>query len=396
MRTSERGVAEAPIGADNGQTGAARGPRVLVLHLSIGGGHSRAAEAAARAIEKSSRHAEVALLDVQDVASPLFKAIYRDGYLGLVKSAPRLWGALYAAGWRTKRGTAVPQWLRPACVGRLAACVDAFAPDVMVATAAPVSALLSHLRATALARPRLVALLTDYHAHPSHVLPGVDRFLVAAPRVAAALRRLGADPKKIRVTGIPVDEAFAAPVDPDAARATLGVRPDVPVVLVMGGALGSGRILETIRALGSIERPLEILAVAGRNRRVEQELRELRLRGSARLHAFGYTSLVPELMAAANLFVTKPGGVSTTEALAHGLPMVFVDSLHGQESRNRAFFVREGCAVDVRRRRDLAGTVERLLDDEAARSAMSERARAIARPDAAAAVAAEVLAMVGR
>src|SRR5262245_46996581 len=199
----------------------ATAPRVLVAHLAIGGGHSRAAAAAVRAIRAMAPRAAVADLDITEVATPLFTAIYHDGYLGLVKRLPRLWGALYAAGWRAQRGTAVPQWLRPRCVGRLARVVDSFAPDVVLATAAPASALLSHLKDTGITSARLAALITDYHAHPTHVQSGIDRWLVADNRVAAGLRKPGPNPRRVVGTGIPVGAEFTGPLDRAKARRRL-------------------------------------------------------------------------------------------------------------------------------------------------------------------------------
>lgn len=366
-------------------------PRILIAHLSIGGGHSRAAEAAARALRKLMPRAEVAELDLQQVASPLFNAIYKSSYLGIVKSIPHLWGALYQAGWRTQRGSAMPAWLRPRCVGRLAACLAQLDPQVILATAAPVSALISHLKSSGATQGKLAALLTDYQAHPTHVQPGVERFLVAGNRVAAGLRMLGVKSDRIRVTGIPIDEEFGRPADQQKARRMLGLDPALPVALVMSGALGTGHVRATIEALLTIDRPLQILAVAGRNRRLEARLHELKRRRDCRLEVFGFTSMVPDLMSAADLMITKPGGMSTTEALARGLPMVFVDAIHGQESRNQEFFVRGGCAVAVGERSDLPPLVEHLLAAPDKLRAMREKATRLARPRAAIDVAQSVL-----
>jgi processive 1,2-diacylglycerol beta-glucosyltransferase len=392
--TAERAANASSTRGDSNPPARFERPRVLVVHLSIGGGHSKAATAVANAVKRVQRRAEVALLDLEDVASPLFRAIYKDAYLSLVKSAPRLWGALYSAGLTVRGSGAVPKWLRPRCVGRLAAVVRAFDPHVVLATAAPVSALLGHLIQTGVVRARLAALLTDYHAHPSHLSASVERFLVASTRVAAGLRKLGAPSKAIRVTGIPVDAAFRRTRDPRAARRALGLAPDARVILVMAGALGTGNVSKTIRALDRMRSDAEVVAIAGSNEALEAELRDLRGAGRPHLHPFGYTGMVPQLMAAADLFITKPGGISTTEALCCGLPMVFVDSLQGQEARNQEFFVRSGCAVAVKHKRELASVVDELLGDDTRRATMSERALALALPDAAETVAREVLAMV--
>jgi processive 1,2-diacylglycerol beta-glucosyltransferase len=366
-------------------------PRVLLAHLSIGGGHARAAAAAKDALQRRAPRATIADLDIADVATPLFTAIYHDGYLSLVKSLPSLWGALYAAGWRAQRGTAVPQWLRPRCVGRLASVVDKFRPDVILATAAPAAALLAHLKETAITQARLVALITDYHAHPTHVQPAIDRYLAADTRVAAGLRKLGADRRKIAVTGIPVAAEFAPAADRAKLRRRLGLASDKPVVMVMGGALGSGSMLRIVRDLLLVEPRPQLVVIAGRNRSLEERLHQLRATSPCPLEIYGYTSLVPEMMAAADLLVTKPGGVSTTEALVCHLPMIFVDAIQGAESRNKEFFERAGCAIGADSRESLQEVVRELLRDPARLAGMRAAAQKRARPDAADAVASNVL-----
>ncbi len=392
--TTSRAVEPTSSAHGGSATSAGAAPRrILVAHLSIGGGHGRAADATVKALQRISPRTEVTTLDLAAATSPLFKTIYKDGYLGLVKTLPRVWGAMYSAGWVTRRGSAVPSWLKPRCVGRLAAVVGEFAPDAILATAAPVSALLSHLRETGAMSAPLAALITDYHAHPAHLSPAIDVFCVAGHRVAAGLRKLGAPSDRVRITGIPVEAAFSAPMDPARTRVMLGLDPRAPVVLVMGGALGTGRMIETIRCLARVPGPIEIITVAGKNEELLERLGRVRFDGDTRLHAFGFTDRVPEMMAAATLFVTKPGGMSTTEALCRGLPMVFVDPLRGAESRNLEFFVRGRCAVAVRHKRDLADTVARLLDDDLALASMRKNAERLALPHAADAVAAEVLAL---
>lgn len=369
-------------------------PRVLLAHLKIGGGHARAAAAAKSALERLAPRATIADLDIGEVATPLFSAIYHDGYLKLVKSLPGLWGALYAAGWRAQRGSAVPQWLRPRCVGRLAGVVRAFAPDVILATAAPASALLSHLKETGITAARLIALITDYHAHPTHVQPSIDRFLVADTRVAAGLRKLGADTRKIRVTGIPVEPEFAPAADRARIRRRLGLQNDRPVVLVMGGALGSGSMVRVVRDLQLVEPRPQLVVIAGKNRRLEEKLHELKHESPCELEVYGYTSLVPELMAAADVLVTKPGGVSTTEALISHLPMIFVDAIQGAESRNKQFFERAGCAVSADSAESIQEVVRELLREPSRLEAMRRAAGVLARPGAAEDVARAVLDLV--
>lgn len=372
------------------------GVKILVTHLPIGGGHARAAAAAMKSLERLAPRAEIADLDIAKVATPLFNAIYHGAYLGLVKSLPRVWGALYGAGWRAQRGSAMPEWLKPRCVGRLAAVVAALEPDVILATAAPAAALVSHLKDTGVTNARLAALITDYHAHPTHVSRGIDRWLVADKRVAAGLRKLGADRKRIDITGIPVEPEFGTGIDRDRARRRLGLPQESPVVLVMSGALGSGHMVRMVRELMLIAPTPQLVVVAGKNRELEEKLHQLKARSAFPLEVFGYTSLVPELMAAADVLVTKPGGVSTTEALVRGLPMVFVDAIHGAESRNKTFFVRAGCALAADREEDLGRIVSTLLRHPEKRAEMRRAASKIALPDAADAVAKIVLGLARR
>jgi processive 1,2-diacylglycerol beta-glucosyltransferase len=189
-------------------------------------------------------------------------------------------------------------------------------------------------------------------------------------------------------TGIPVDGRFAAPVDRAAARRALGLRGDAPVVLLMGGGAGVMPMAELVEALEGLARPLQLVAVAGRNEGLLTRLAGLAGRlWHCSLRPLGFVDNVDVLMGAADLLVSKPGGLTAAEALARGLPLVVYRPIPGQEEANTSFLTAGGAAVRVESAAELAALAGGLLADDGALGAMQAAALRLGRPGAAAAVA---------
>jgi processive 1,2-diacylglycerol beta-glucosyltransferase len=176
-------------------------------------------------------------------------------------------------------------------------------------------------------------------------------------------------------------------VDAKTARCELGLAPDCPVAVVMAGALGwTGQLVAAARVLRDLRLPLEIVVVAGRDQRLVRRLRETFAAEGSRIRALGYTENIRELMAAADLLVTKAGGVSLAEAIASGVPIVCFGSLAGHERRNERFVVEAGAALPASSPEELAEAVHRILEEPGTLDRLARGMRALRRPGAAGAV----------
>lgn len=364
-------------------------PRVLILTASYGSGHNAAARSLAQALEEAG--AQVDVVDhFRELVHPAFDRATRALYGWILRRAPLVWGLAYALGDRLSSDS--PFVFGASRVGRrgLAARLAALAPDAVVTVHATPAVAMSALAAEGYRLPPHTTVVTDFVAHSQWIAPRVDRYCVAAEEVKHDFIARGIPADRIVVTGVPVRPEFERPVDRAAVRAAHGLPLDRPVVLAMAGARGSfGRLAAVARALTRVRCPFAGLIVAGEDEALVRRLR--RLVGEAPVRTVGYVRDMPALMGAADLLVTKAGGMTLAEAMAAGLPLAIFGSLPGQERRNERFAARQGIALVARSRRDLVGVIEHALTDRALRKHLRERLHVLGRPDAARRIARLVL-----
>ena len=370
------------------------GKRLLIASMSVGGGHARAGASVAAAVRALAPAWEVRSIDVRDYAAAWFRAAYVTGYLFIVRHVPWLWGLLYRH--PPRRGGTLPPWLIRLAFRRYARLVRDLRPDVILATQITASEATDALCARGLFRGVAATVVTDFDAHPSFRAKHIDRFFVPDDDIRARFLAAGLPAERVEATGVPIDPAFERGPDVAAAVARLGLRPGVPRVLLMGGSLGLGPMDAAVRALLATGRPLDLLAVAGHNQRLRRRLEALRGDGAVRLHVFGFVSFVAELMAVADLFVSKPGGLSMTEAITAGVPVLAVDPLAGQEVANLRHLAAQGVVRALADGESLPGAVASLLDDPRGRERLAAAARAYAHRGTAHRIAARLLELSGR
>jgi processive 1,2-diacylglycerol beta-glucosyltransferase len=365
----------------------AASPKILVLHASVGAGHTRAAKAVASAFAAEAPEARVEVVDALELARPLFKRVYGDGYLELVERAPSLFGLLFEmtdrapsrAGLGDKLRRAAQRWGARELVdflerGRWDAVVNThfLGPELIAALT----------REGRFSAPQMT-VVTDYDAHRIWVHDPCARYCVAGSGAAASLRGHGVAARAIEATGIPVDPAFAAPLDREAARREFGLSGGYPVVVQSAGGHGVGPLEDVYRALLASTVPSEIVVVCGRNEEARRSLSAIRPPSRHRAKILGYTDRMRTLMAAADLLVTKPGGLTVSEALASALPMALINPIPGQEERNADFLLENGAAVKASSPAALTGKVEDALSSPPKLAEMRRRARSLGRPRAA-------------
>jgi len=363
---------------------------VLVLSAAAGAGHVSAAEAlveALRARGATARHEEVLRL-----TSALFRRLYGDLYLELVNRRPELLGWAYDAldrPWRHRKRRLVLDRLN---TGPLKRMLRRSPPALALCTHFLPAEILLHLRAKDGLRVPLGVVITDLDAHALWLYRGVDWYFVAREETREHLVRLGIPRHTVHVTGIPVSPAFATPLPPRGARRALGLEPDRPTILVGAGGFGVGPVEAIVREVRQIGAGVQVAVVCGKNSRLAARLRALPAGDGAPLHVVGYTREMAAWMAAADLFVGKAGGLTSSEALARGLGLVIVNPIPGQEERNADHYLEEGVAIRCNTLATLGWKVGTLLADAGRLGLMRERARLLARPDAADRIAATVLA----
>lgn len=362
-------------------------PRVLILSASYGSGHNSAARALEAALHAAG--AQTRLVDhFQELVHPAFDRWSRRLFNFLLYRVPSLWALGYWIGDRLPTSSGLVFGMSSIGTARLRALLDSLRPDVVVSTHPTPAGAMSELRRRGLTRVPHALVYTDFAVHSQWLHPVVDLFCVPAEGIRALLIARGVRPERVLATGLPVRPEFDEPADPVAARQALGLDPDRPVVLAMAGALGwTGRLLVAARVLRDLPLPLQAVIVAGRDQRLAGRLRKMVRGAGPRIRVLGYTPEIRQLMAAADLLVTKAGGASLAEAIVCELPVVCFGSLAGPEKRNERFVVEAGAALRARSARELASAVTYALAEPGALKALGQRLGEIRRPAAARAAA---------
>ena len=233
----------------------------------------------------------------------------------------------------------------------------------------------------------ILAVHTDFQTEPPWVQAEVDIYCVGSEEARSQLVNWGTSPNRILVCGIPVDPAFATSFDKSELRRALGLDGQQPVVLVMGGGMGPAPLDAIVGSLELCQFPLQVLVVAGHDRALRQALEHLRRKVTLDLHIFGWTDTIPQLMAVADLLITKPGGLTIAEALSAGLPMIVTHPIPGPEERHVRYLAQQGVALEAKTLEEIPQLVTRMLGKPGNLAEISRRQRDMSRPDAAHAIA---------
>ena len=373
--------------------------RILIATATAGGGHL----AAAAALEETWRQLRpkdfVKQVDLVQFFSPLHRKIHAEGYVTLVDHAPELWGLMFK---RTdnlalaKRLNRFKQVFPSHSRARFARCVKELRPEAVLCTHYLPLEILAQLKrrtlraqrrelkplAEDLAQPPLVvSVVTDFEAHALWMDGCVDLYCVAAEQTKARLVARGAEPAQVLATGIPISTRFSQKIPVMAVRRRLGLRDDQPILLVLSGGFGMGPVVEIVRQLDKLDQPFQVIVVSGRN----QELRrDLAANDYAHpTHVLGFASNMEELMAISDLVISKPGGLTSSEALALGKPLLILNPIPGQEAANSDFLLEHGAAAKANRTEDLPYRLQELLASKKL-AAMAKAAKALGKPGAAA------------
>ncbi|GAB3788475.1 MGDG synthase family glycosyltransferase [Dyella agri] len=372
--------------------------KILFLSVSAGAGHVRAAEALRLTAEAEFPQLETLHLDAMDYVPSTFRKVYTDFYITLVNSYPTLWGVLYQ-----RSSEADPdgpmQKLRRAIerlgTGDLRKAIEAFAPDAIVCTHfLPAEILMREIRRERMKVPVWVQV-TDFDLHGMWVIPCMTGYFAASDEIAFRMRANRIDAARAHTTGIPVMPSFTVPQDRQACAARFGLDPGKRTIMLMGGGAGVGKLDEVAAGLMRLEHDFQLLVLAGRNEAALARLKVHAAEHPKRLFPFGFTNEVAQLMACTDLVVTKPGGLTTSECLAMGIPMVVYAPIPGQEERNADYVLEQGAAWKAIDQVSLEYKVRQLLAEPDRLARMRECARRLGRPQAARRVLETVQAELG-
>jgi len=372
--------------------------KILILHVRAGVGHERAARAVESALRAEDPTCEPIVRDALEFSSPFLRTFYASSYNRLVDRVPRVWGFFY------RRAEEIPadsfrQRLRSSILAAgcrdFVTAVKRFKADAVLCTQFLPAEVFSYVRSRGEISIPVYCAITDFAVHPIWVYPDIDRYFVATDASAEELRGTGvvaAD--RIEVTGVPIDPKFASTIGRDAARRELGLDPDPSRVtmVLMGGGFGWGPMEAMVDVVLRLPRSVQALVIAGKNEPLRERLLKRVAGEERRIQIHGFTDRVHVFLEAADLLVGKAGGLTSSEAMAKGIPILAVRPIPGQEERNVAYLQEAGAAMRIHDLFDLHVRLTHFLEHRDDLERMKANARGIGRPDSAFRVARSILA----
>lgn len=335
--------------------------KVLILTITAGEGHNATAAAIHEAL--SARGVESEVLDVYQKTNRLLYGIIAKGYLTASSDLKLLYSAVYSRLEKRKSDsyrTSITRTSQALILRRVYNHIREYKPDVIVYTHVFAGVLLDVIKEKKGLTARSVGITTDFTMHPFwEETLRTDRVVIPNEMLFPAARRKGLAERQICPIGIPIRAAFAAVRDKAEARRALGLDPHMRTLLLMGGSMGYGDLPGTLCELDEMTEDFQIMVVCGNNKKAKSEIDSLTLR--KRILTFGYTSEIDLLMDAADCIVTKPGGLTTSEALAKRLPMIICNPIPGQEDRNTEFLLNSGTAMKISKTSRLADVIHQLF-----------------------------------
>ena len=368
------------------------GRRVLILAAGVGSGHNIAASVLESSFKEAPDVDAVERLDILESTSEVYRALYDDGYFKLVEAAPWLVGWGYDANDPPfKLARFVSLWDR---INTTVAAKDikAFRPDIVVCTHFLPTRLVSLMLTRGVLEAKLAVVTTDYDFQGLWLSSPFNHFFVARDETRAHLAAIGVPEDRITVSGIPVRPGLGIEVDREAVLRRYELRPDRPILLISAGAAGGAYTQTIVQQTMRMSSDFQAVVVCGRNKQLKSQIDGLVSFYRDRYRVLGYTSDMADLMRTATLFVGKPGGLSSSECMAAGLPMVLIHPIPGQEVRNSDFLLEEGAAVRCNYQTTMGYKIDQLLADPARIARMAECAKLIGRPESGSQITSAVLA----
>jgi len=361
----------------------------LILSSSGGAGHIRAAEALHRTASLTGLPIRTEHHDVLDFTSKLFKILYAESYLQMVNRAPELWGYLYQQSERKpykKKG--LLRSFDHFNYRHYLQSIKRLKPDAIICTHfLPYISISNELQKNDVTIP-IFAATTDFDIHQLWVDPVIQKYYVHHEESAWQLQSKQVPQDKIVVTGIPVMPEFRSKEKTKHARATLNIDRNRFTVLILSGGFGIGRIKEivehTIKTLANFtSTKFTILVVCGKNEKALSELNNMQFPTNIKHNIFGFVNNIHQLMDASDLLISKAGGLTSSEAMAKALPMLIIDPIPGQESRNTDLIVEYGAGWKAINLANLSFKLRKILETPDLLSQACQNTRHLARPDAA-------------
>lgn len=355
--------------------------KVLILSISAGGGHGTAAEALKDYIVLRAPQSEIQIIDTLKYINPIIDKVVIGGYLKSLKVYPYLYGKLYTySEYDYKITNVISSRLIEAMTCKLLPLINDFNPDILISTHSFSAEMLSVLKSKYNMTIPCMCIITDYYPHNSWLHPYLDAYVVSNEDMIDKMISKGIPENTIYNLGIPVKPEFSINYCREDILKSLQLSPAKFTILIMGGSLGMGKILNIYKQLDKVNADIQIIIITGKNKKLYSELLKIGESSLKNTIIIGFTQHVNKYMQASDLLLTKPGGLTITEALICKIPIGLLSPIPGQEEKNAEFLLKHNLAIDLTDIEKFKENIEKLLNSKDILNIMSENCYKFSKP----------------
>lgn len=350
----------------------------LIFSITAGQGHNQTAKVLSDYLNASG--VECSYMDVFEYINPLLSESVSKLYLMSSKNMPQIYGGGYRMCEKRDAGAnhMLPKMTNAFLAKRLLKLVRKEKPDVIICTHVFAALLVTYLTGHIDIQTHTIGIVTDFTIHPYWEDTSLDYYVTASELLTNQGVKKGIPEYKFKPFGIPIDPKFSRRKDKKEARKELGLE-DKDTVLVMSGSMGFGNVLEEIKELDRLNLDYQIVTICGNNKKLKSQIDKLEMKKT--IYNYGYVNNVDIFMDAADCIVTKPGGLTTSEALAKGLPMIMNNPVPGQEDRNVEFLLNAGAAMKVSKTFPIDDAIYNLFINKERRKNLDGSIKSLQKPD---------------
>ena len=353
------------------------------MSITAGQGHKSTATAVMDELTKMG--AECRFLDTYAFLNPVLYQATAQGYLLATSITPKAYGTFYRMyekqNKKDSKYTFVNMTNSIMSLKLRKYFRDEFNPDVVVCTHIFSAQIINNMKAAGYLKAKSIGIVTDYTIHPFwQDVTSIDYIVTASELLELQAIKKGISEEKLLPTGIPINPKFSKKIEKSKAREMLGIEPDKFTILLMSGSMGHGNLTKVLESMDNLDNDFQVLAVCGTNLHAKRKIDRLKTKN--RTYSYGYVDNVEVMMDAADCIVTKPGGLTTSEALAKFLPIVMINPIPGQEARNVEFMLNNGVAVNVTKTVPIDEALFQLFHYPQKLKNMTENIKLVGKPNA--------------
>ena len=354
---------------------------ILILSASTGGGHMRASKAIEGYMTQQNKDINVKIVDSLLYISPILNKTVTGGYVYLATKTPKLYGKLYDLTNKDHKFANFVTRLNNIFANKLLPLIDEFRPDIIITTHPFPTEMVSRLKSKKEINIPLICIMTDYAPHKAWISDKVDAYIVANDDMVTKMIAEGVDSRCIYPYGIPVDEVFFEEKEKQLVIEELGLDKNLPTILMMAGSFGVSNVFDVYENIIDIDLDFQIILVTGRNQKLYNHFEEVIGDTTKNTKLIYFTEEINKFMQASDIIITKPGGLTVTEALACNIPMAVFNAIPGQEEENADFLLKHNMAVRISDGNSCRAAIVELLKDSEKLEDMKEACKSFDKND---------------